>query len=181
MVGAILTQNTNWANVEIAVARLKESKMLSPGRMYFKRRYLPALIRSSGYYRIKSKRLISFVKYCLDRYQGSVRKMSKVPTAQLRTELREVYGIGEETADSILLYALNRPVFVVDAYTRRIFSRHRSIQYSDEYQRIQSYVMDNLKMTADQYNEFHALLVNVGKNYCHKNDPDCSLCPVNNF
>ena len=155
--------------------------MLEPNRMYVKRRSLPLLIRSSGYYRVKSKRLVTFVKHLIDNYQGSIRKMSKVPTARLRTELRQIKGIGNETADSMLLYALHRPVFVIDAYTRRIFSRHRLIGYSDDYMKIQRIFTDIIPPDTDQYNEYHALLVCVGKKYCHKNDPDCSSCPVNNF
>jgi endonuclease-3 related protein len=181
MAGAILTQNTNWSNVALSIARLKKAGLMTPDRMYTKRRSLAGLIRSSGYFRVKSKRLMSFVRYYLDKYQGSVRKMSKIPTDQLRIELRQVNGIGDETADSILLYALDRPVFVVDAYTRRILSRHRLIKYSDDYRNIQSIFTDNVPVSAEEYNEYHALLVYVGKKYCHKNDPDCSLCPVNSF
>ncbi|OGC40536.1 hypothetical protein A2Y85_01390 [candidate division WOR-3 bacterium RBG_13_43_14] len=181
MVGAILTQNTNWANVTSSIANLKKAGMLNPGQMYAKRRSLPKMIRSSGYFRIKSQRLISFVKYYLDKYQGSVMKILKVSAEKLRIELLQVYGVGDETADSILLYALNRPVFVIDAYTRRIFSRHRLINYSDEYRKIQRIFHDNLPTVVDQYNEYHALLVYLGKNYCHKHDPDCSLCPINSF
>lgn len=181
MVGALLTQNTNWANVKRSIAGLRKAGMLNPARMYARRRSLPGLIRSSGYYRIKSRRLISFVEYYLDKYRGSVRRMSSVPTEKLRAELLEVNGIGDETADSILLYALNRPVFVIDSYTRRVFARHRLCRYSDDYLRIQRLFHVNVPAAAGRYNEYHALIVVLGKTYCHKHDPDCSLCPINNF
>ncbi len=181
MIGAILTQNTNWENVARSIDRLKNAGMLNPKQMYKNRRYLPELIRSCGYFRVKSKRLIAFLKYYLGKYQGSFKKISMIATVQLRSELLAVNGIGNETADSILLYAFNRPLFVVDAYTRRIFARHRMIDNSDEYLKIQRVFHDNIPKNTRQYNEYHALLVRLGKKYCHKNAPDCTLCPINSF
>lgn len=179
MVGAILTQNTNWNNVERAIRNLKREKLLSVSKLSkIPRSKLAYLIKPAGYYNIKAKRLNSFLKFFQKNYQGSVKKMSLDDTLQLRRKLLSVNGIGQETADSILLYALNKPVFVIDAYTKRIFSRHHFIKDDAEYEKIQALFMKNLKNNVKLFNEYHALLVRLGKEFCRKNNPRCNTCPL---
>jgi endonuclease-3 related protein len=180
MLGAILTQNTNWQNVTKAIGNLKGKKLLSPDKLRkIPLKRLAALIRPAGYYNIKSKRLKEFLKFFFKHYQGSVKKMSAVDTFVLREQLLSVNGVGPETADSILLYALDKPVFVVDAYTKRIFSRHRLIKEDADYRELQNLFMRNLKKDVKLFNEFHALLVKLGKDYCLKRRPRCEICPLN--
>ncbi len=179
MVGAILTQNTNWGNVEKAIRNLKAKKVLNAQKLnQLSGKKLALLIRPSGFYNLKSKRLKEFLRFLFSRYGGKIRKMALVNTANLRRELLSVQGIGRETADSILLYALNKPIFVVDAYTRRIFSRHKLIPEDATYDEIQSLFMCNLKNEAKLFNEYHALLVKLGKEFCLKRRPRCEECPV---
>ncbi|MFA5115065.1 MAG: endonuclease III domain-containing protein [Candidatus Omnitrophota bacterium] len=179
MAGAILTQNTNWSNVEKAVANLKKEKLLSP-RKLFKAplNKIARLIRPSGYYNVKAGRLKEFSGFLCRSYQGSIRKMARQGHWQLRRQLLAVKGIGEETADSILLYSLSKPVFVVDAYTRRILLRHRLIKEGAGYQDVQNLFMENIKNRLKLFNEYHALLVRVGKDFCFKNNPRCQGCPL---
>jgi endonuclease-3 related protein len=179
MVGAILTQNTNWQNVEKAILNLKREKLLTPKRLSaVSLKKLASCIRSAGYYNIKAKRLKSFLEYLVVRYRGNIQKMSQIETGLLREELLGVNGIGPETADSILLYALNKPIFVVDAYTKRILARHGLISEDSSYIEVQKLFMQNLKKEVKLYNEYHALLVKVGKEYCLKNKPRCNICPL---
>jgi endonuclease III related protein len=179
MVGAILTQNTNWSNVERALKQLKQEKALTPAKLYgLPRGRLARLIRSAGYYNIKAKRLKEFLRFFFKEYGGSVAKISRVPEQALRRKLLAVNGIGPETADSILLYALNKPVFVVDAYTKRILARHGLIQEDSDYQEVQNLFMQNLKKDVKLFNEYHALFVKLGKEFCLKRKPKCDLCPL---
>ncbi|MDD4893953.1 MAG: endonuclease III domain-containing protein [Candidatus Omnitrophica bacterium] len=179
MIGAMLTQNTNWLNVEKAIANLKKYKLLKPQALYkLPDKRLAELIRPSGYYNIKAKRLKSFLKFFIDFSGGNIKNISHVPTPSLRRQLLAVKGIGPETADSMLLYALNRPVFVVDAYTKRILLRHRFIGPDADYDKIQNLFMKNLKSGVKLFNEYHALLVRLGKDFCLKNKPRCSGCPL---
>jgi endonuclease-3 related protein len=179
MVGAILTQNTNWANVEKAIRNLKRNKVFTARKLNrLPPAKLAALIRPAGYYNIKAKRLKNFLIFFLKHYRGSAGIMSAESAACLRQELLSVNGIGPETADSILLYALNKPVFVVDAYTKRIFSRHKLIQDNASYAQLQDLFMHNLKPGAKLFNEYHALLVKLGKEFCLKNKPKCNICPL---
>jgi len=179
MLGAILTQNTNWHNVERAIHNLKKEKLLSVSKLAkVSQGKLACLIKPTGYYNIKAKRLNSFLKFFLKNYQGSIKKISSEHTPQLRRKLLSVNGIGQETADSILLYALNKPVFVIDAYTKRIFYRHHFIDGNAEYENIQALFMQHLKKNNKLFNEYHALLVRLGKEFCLKNNPRCSICPL---
>ncbi|MEO0124393.1 MAG: endonuclease III domain-containing protein [candidate division WOR-3 bacterium] len=181
MVGAILTQNTNWQNVEKAINNIKRANLLHPHKLLENREKISQLIRPSGFYKLKSKRLISFLKYFVERYNGEVKNFNKKETNYLRNELLSVPGIGPETADSILLYALNRPVFVVDAYTRRMLKRHNLISEKADYNDIQKFFESNLPRDIQLYNEYHALIVRLGKEYCKKNDPLCDICPIHNI
>lgn len=179
MVGAILTQNTAWGNVERAIKRLKAEGALSPSFLQrVDEMVLSEWIRPAGYYRIKARRLKNFFDFFLREYQGKIQKMQNQPLESLRRELLAVKGIGPETADSILLYALNMPTFVVDTYTHRIFFRHRFIDENIGYEELQSYFMDHLPSDPQLYNEYHALLVRLGKEYCKKKEPRCDACPL---
>lgn len=173
IVGAILTQSTNWKNVEKAITNLKEANLLSPEKLYsISIKKLERLIRPSGYYRAKAKKLKSFLSYLFSHYDGKLELMFSQPMEKLREELLSVYGLGEETVDSILLYAGDKPIFVVDAYTKRIFSRLGLITEQANYKTIQKMFMDNLPTDSKLFNEYHALLVAFGKNQCKK-EPLC--------
>lgn len=179
IVGAVLTQNTSWRNVEKAIARLREADVLSPRRLIaLSQAELEELIRPAGYFRVKAERLRRVVRWIVDRYDGRVENLSAAPCDRLRAELLAINGIGPETADSILLYALGKPVFVVDAYTKRIASRHGWIDAEADYHALQAFFTDNLPEDVGLYNEYHALLVRVGKDYCRKQRPICSQCPL---
>lgn len=176
-IGAILTQATAWRNVELAIARLKDNDLLSPGSLIAAgEEVLADLIRPSGYYRQKAARLISLDRYILSR-GSSMDWLKQEDPKELRQELLAVNGIGPETADSILLYAGNHPVFVVDAYTRRILHRLGLIQASLDYHRIQQLFMDQLPKDPALYQQYHALIVALGKEACNPK-PRCGLCPL---
>jgi len=182
IVGAILTQNTSWTNVEGAIAHLRRERLLSPAaieRIPVHR--LATLIRSSGYFRQKARKLKAFVKFLRARYQGSLNRLFAMPTGDLREQLLSVHGIGPETADSILLYAGKHSVFVVDAYTRRILERHRLAQGNEPYDQIQQLFESSLPSDPKLFNEYHALIVHTGKHFCHKRQPDCQRCPLQQF
>ncbi len=179
MVGAILTQNTSWSNVEKAIANLKKKKVLIPEKLCrLPENKLAKLIKPAGYYNIKARRLRNFLNFFMDHYKGNVKKMSKTDTSVLRKELLSVNGIGPETADSILLYALNKPVFVVDAYTKRILLRHGLLPEKSDYGFVQNLFMRELKTDVKLFNEYHALLVKLGKEFCRKGKPKCEVCPL---
>lgn len=178
MVGAILTQNTNWANVEKAIANLKLTGCLSPEKLYnLDLRQLAELIRPAGYYNIKTKRLKNFMKWLFENYAGDLANLESVKTDTLRAELLAIKGIGNETADSILLYALNRPIFVVDAYSARVAARHRLIEPDADYGQLRELFQSNLPQDIQLFNEYHALLVRVGKEFC-KPKARCPGCPL---
>lgn len=182
IVGAILTQNTNWSNVERAIKNLKKAKVLEAKKLYkLPHSKLAGLIRPAGYFNIKAGRLKEFLRFFFQNYQGDLKNMRKKKSAVLREELLAVKGIGPETADSILLYALNRPIFVVDAYTRRILFRHSLIEEGASYSQIQNLFMKSVQNDVELFNEYHALLVRLGKDFCLKSKPKCSICPLINF
>jgi endonuclease III related protein len=212
IVGAYLTQNTAWTNVEKALRSLRKARLLTVGGI---RRTpvdeLERLIRSAGYFRQKAQRLKTFVSFLDDRYGGSLARMFARPTAELRDELLGLNGVGPETADSILLYAGNHPVFVVDAYTRRILERHGIIRQATNYEEIRTLFqtalgksrppihvggtagppgschrpspMSTAQRTAlvQHFNEMHGLIVGVGKTHCLKSQPRCEQCPLQKF
>jgi endonuclease-3 related protein len=181
-VGAILTQNTSWSNVERAISQLRAHKLLSVAAIEdVPLVRLALLIRSSGYFRQKARKLKAFVQFLRVEYQGSLDKLFAAPTSQLREQLLGVHGIGPETADSILLYAGNHPVFVVDAYTRRILERHQLTHHKDSYEQIRRRFEANLPAEPALFNEYHALIVLTGKQFCRKRDPDCEHCALQSF
>jgi endonuclease-3 related protein len=178
MVGAVLVQNTSWKNVERAIGNLRDAGLLEPLALYA----LPAaeleqLIQPAGYFRVKAKRLRNLLRYAVERYDGSLNAMRETDAAQLREELLAVNGVGPETADSILLYALDKPVMVVDAYTHRIWARHGWVDYDVDYHMLQEEVATGLSDEAPLFNELHALIVNVGHHWC-KRVPKCDECPL---
>ena len=176
IVGAVLTQNTAWRNVEKAIRNIKLKKLLSIKKLTrLPVAELAQLIKPSGFYNIKAQRLHNLLSFLTQNYQGSLAKMNNIPTEQLRNNLLSVNGIGFETADSILLYAFSKPAFVVDAYTRRIFSRHQFFPYATEYSAIQNLFTDNLPKRTKIYNEYHSLIVRLAKEHCKKT-PNCSEC-----
>lgn len=176
MVGAILTQNTNWANVERAIQNLKKERALNPAAIYsLKLNKLARLIRPCGYYNIKANRLKNFIAYLFSKYSGKLTNMHQRPTGTLRREMLGVKGIGPETVDSIILYALKRPIFVIDAYTRRIMDCQGIINSNSGYDEIQSVFMKNLPANVKLFNEYHALLVEHAKRVC-KTIPKCQEC-----
>ncbi len=178
MVGAILTQNTSWNNVEKAIQKLKDKGVLDArGIHQLKESCLARLIRSSGYYRIKAERLKVFVNFLFENYDGNIKRMRKEALQTMREKLLQVKGIGPETADSILLYGLKKPIFVVDAYTKRILSRHGMVSENASYGEIQRLFMDFLPPDERLFNEYHALLVHLGKTLC-KRVPRCDICPL---
>jgi endonuclease-3 related protein len=177
-VGAILTQNTNWANVEKAIGNLKKKMVLNSTSIYkMKTEKLASLIRPAGYFNIKAGRLKSFINFLMSEYHGSMKKMRNEEMHTLRTKLLNVHGIGPETADSILLYALDKPFFVTDAYTKRVLSRHNIIKHDAGYNHIQNLFQSTLEKDAVLFNEYHALFVKLGKTYCRKK-PLCRGCPL---
>lgn len=182
ILGAILTQNTAWGNVERAIDNLRQARLLTPRALErVPRPRLARLIRSSGYFRQKAKKLKAFVLFLRKNYSGSLARMFRRPTAELREELLAVHGIGPETADSILLYAGNHPVFVVDAYTKRILFRHGLVPEKVDYQEVRQLFESHLPRDARLWNDYHALLVNVGKNWCRTRTPLCEQCPLGPF
>jgi endonuclease III related protein len=177
-VGAILTQNTNWGNVARAIAALKDQDLLEPQVLQaVPETELARLIRSSGYYNIKARRLKNFLDFMGSHYQHSMTHLAADDLADLRPALLSVKGIGPETADSILLYALAKPTFVVDAYTFRILSRHGLIPEVCSYEELRQLFMEHLPPQVDLYKEYHALLVRLGKEQCRP-QPRCASCPV---
>jgi endonuclease-3 related protein len=182
IVGAILTQNTSWTNVERAIRALKREKLLSIEAMErLNEERLAELVRSSGYFRQKARKLKELVGFVRERYRGSLDRMFATATEELRRELLEVHGIGPETADSILLYAGGHAVFVVDAYTRRILERHGLASGKETYEAIRELFERNLPADVELFNEYHALIVHTGKNSCGKREAKCEGCALRKF
>jgi endonuclease-3 related protein len=177
IVGAILTQSAAWTNVEKGILNLKKAGMLTPQALRnLSHEELAGLIHSCGYFNAKAVKLKAFAEWFGERFDDSLEKMFAVETFSLREELLEVHGVGEETADSILLYAGNKPIFVIDAYTRRVIDRLGLRPDGSQYGDYQSLFMENLPLDARMFNEYHALFVALGKNHCLKNKPLCQEC-----
>lgn len=193
IIGAILTQNTAWTNVEKAILNLKQAKKLDPESMKkLSHSELAELIRPAGYFNVKAKRLQHFLDFLFQNYQGDLKKMFKTPWEELRKKLLSVNGIGPETADSILLYAGRKPSFVIDAYTKRIFSRHRLLHAADKskkplseqqllalsYEEWREIFMKALPQDIRIFNDFHAQIVMLGKRFCKASKTLCEQCPL---
>ncbi len=180
MVGAVLTQNTNWKNVSRAITALKKENLLTLEALSsIPVEHLALKIKPAGYYNLKAVRLKNLLNCINHEYNGKIDDFQNEPTGLLRKQLLKVKGIGPETADSILLYAAGKPVFVVDAYTHRILFRHNLITEEEQYAEIQTLFMDSLPEDVSLFNEYHALLVRLGKEFCKKSKPLCISCPIN--
>jgi endonuclease-3 related protein len=178
MVGAVLTQNTNWQGVEKAIRNLNKNGLLSLGKLHhISVEELAEFIKPAGYFNLKARRLKNLIGMVAEAYGGDLEAMEQMETAQLRRELLSVNGVGPETADSILLYAFHRPIFVVDTYTYRVTSRHGLIEDEVNYQALQDMFMQHLPFDVDMFNEYHALLVRVGKLHCGRR-ARCEGCPL---
>lgn len=179
MVGAVLVQNTAWRNVERAINNLREAGVMELYALHsLPPEELAELIRPAGYFQVKAKRLRNLLKFVIDEHDGSLDAMFRTNIATLREQLLAIHGIGPETADAILLYAGGLPTFVVDTYTHRVLARHGWIGYDADYHKIKDYFESTLPADANLYNEYHALLVRVGKDYCRKSAPKCEECPL---
>ena len=175
IIGAVLTQNTSWKNVEKAITELKKHECISLSCIYkTDREKLASLIKSAGFYRQKSSTLKSLSEYLTADFNEDIKK----DHLTFRKNLLKIKGIGKETADSILLYAFDIPVFVIDTYTKRMLLRHGVIEENADYDSIQSLFHQYLPRDAYLYNEFHALFVKLGKEYCLKKSPKCDKCPI---
>ena len=179
IVGAILTQNTAWTNVEKAIRNLRKAGLLTPAEMTRAgNSRLARLIRPAGYYRIKADRLKNISRFVMRECGGQLRRLRSQDAGHIRKKLLSVKGVGPETADSILLYALGKPVFVVDAYTKRIFSRHGLTEEDASYEKVQTLVHEHFPPDVRSLNQFHALLVETAKRFCRKKAGQCGECPL---
>ena len=177
----MLVQNTNWKNVEKAIANLRDADLLEPHALVgLPVDELEELVRPAGYFRVKARRLLNLMQWLVDRYDGSLDATFQTPLAELRGELLGVNGVGPETADSILLYAGNLPTFVVDTYTHRVMARHGWIGFDAEYADLKDLFESSLPDDVRLFNEFHALFVRVGKEHCGT-QPKCAGCPLAEF
>ena len=178
MVGAVLTQNTSWSNVEKAITGLKKRSILNIKALHdISVPELAEEIRPAGYFNIKAARLKNLIRFIFERYDGDISMLLMEKTDVLREGLLSIRGVGPETADSILLYAVGRPIFVIDSYTHRILNRHGLADDQASYHELQGLFMDNLAEDTGLFNEFHALIVRIGKQYCRRK-PLCSICPL---
>ncbi len=178
MVGAVLTQNTAWTNVEKAIRRLRRERVLQPQALHaVETATLAEWIRPAGYFRLKADRLKSLTTALMRDFDGNLNRCFKLSDEDLRAWLLAVKGIGPETADSILLYAAGRAQFVVDAYTRRVLERHDWLAAHASYDEVARLFMENLPRDVALYNEYHALIVQLGKTYCRP-QPRCASCPL---
>ena len=181
-VGAVLTQNTAWTNVEKAIANLKAADMLDIRRMHAADNgILASFIRPSGYYNIKTKRLKNLISLVMDSFSGDLEVFFAQDLDKLRCALLGVNGIGKETADSICCYAADKQIFVVDAYTKRILLRHALIDPDWRYEDIQQLFAQRLPNRLDMYKDLHAYIVFIGKEYCKTRAPRCDVCPLNGW
>ena len=179
IVGAILTQCTSWVNVETAIGNLKGAGLLSPEALFdVDDDVLRELIKPAGYFNAKTVKLKAFVSFLNGEYCGDLSLFLAEPLEVLRSRLLSIHGVGPETADSIILYAANKPSFVVDAYTGRIFSRLGLVDESITYDKLKAFFMDNLPSDVGLYKEYHALVVELGKFFCKRSNPLCVGCPL---
>jgi endonuclease III related protein len=182
ILGAVLTQNTSWKNVELALLNLRAAGVFTPTAVEKVHiRSLQALVRPSGYYRQKARALKAFVHFLQTGYRGSLKRMFATPTIELREKLLRVWGIGPETADAILLYAGQHPVFVVDAYTKRMMARHGWIADKAKYEEVRWMFERQFPGEVERFKEFHGLIVTVGKNWCRKQVAECEKCPLGRY
>jgi endonuclease-3 related protein len=178
IIGAVLTQNTSWKNVEKAIDNLKQHNVLDIETLYkMNRETLALIIKPSGFYNVKSGRLKNIINVIYNDYSANISHLKNINMLTLRDKLLEINGIGRETADSIILYALNKPIFVVDVYTKRFLKNHRLYDKESDYDTVQRFFMKNLPNDTYLFNEFHALIVYLCQNFCKK-VPLCNRCPL---
>lgn len=182
ILGAILTQNTNWNNASIALRRLRSAGLLNFAKLRKASiAELETCIRPAGFYRQKARTIKAFLAWLSENASGSLARFFHQPEETLRRALLGVKGLGSETADAILLYAGRKPYFVADAYTRRILSRHGLVSPQANYAETQEFIHRHLPKEEGLYNEFHALLVEIGKRYCRRNEALCDGCPLEEY
>ena len=180
IVGAILTQNTSWKNVSRAIGNLKNRDLLTPeGMRGLSHSDLEELVRPSGYFRQKAGRLRNFISFLFQYHEGELSSLFSLEKDEMRRQLLNVNGIGPETADSIILYAANKPTFVIDKYTIRIFSEIGLLEENSTYEAAKSFFEYRLLEDVKLFNEYHALIVRLGYSICRKRNPICSICPLN--
>jgi endonuclease III related protein len=178
IVGAVLTQNTSWKNVEKAIDNLKQHNVLDIETLYkMDRETLALIIKPSGFYNIKSNRLKNIINVIYNDYSANILNLNNINMWTIREKLLEINGIGRETADSIILYALKKPIFVVDVYTKRFLRNHRLYDEENDYDTVQRFFMNNLPNDTYLFNEFHALIVYLCQSFCKK-VPLCNSCPL---
>lgn len=181
VIGAILTQNTNWRNVEIAIKNLKEHNLLDPFKIYqINNDILKNNIKPTGFYNQKATYLKNICKFIIDELNGDITNLKKLTTIEARNKLLNIKGVGFETADSILLYAVKIPVFIIDLYTKRFLTRINISLPNNNYNDIQKYITENINNDVNLFSEFHALIVEHSKRYCRKK-PICSSCFLNSY
>lgn len=181
-VGAILTQSVAWKNVAKAINNLKTAKLLGLREMYLAPvEDIETQIIPTMYYRMKARKLKAFVSHVSEKYNGDLNAFWQKDLPELREELLGIYGIGPETADSIILYAAEKPVFVVDAYTKRIFTRLGLFPEEITYSGMQEFFMRHLPPDVPHYNQFHAIIVGIGNSFCGNKKPKCGTCPIENL
>lgn len=179
LIGAVLVQNTAWRNVEKALDNLRDAGCLNARRLYaLPVEELAELIRPAGYYRIKAQRLRNLLQLVVERYDADLATLFAVPPDVLRNELLEVQGVGPETADAIMLYAGQIPSFVADTYAHRVLARHGWLDFEADYTAVKEFFEERLPSDVRLYNEYHALLVRVGKEHCKSGEPKCDGCPL---
>jgi len=178
IIGAVLTQNTSWKNVEKAIENLKRHDAVNVDRLYsMDKTELARIILPSGFYNIKSNRLKNLIDVIYNEYDSNISNLYSINVWHTREKLLAIKGIGKETADSIILYALNKPIFVIDAYTKRFLQNHRLYNGESDYDSLQRFFMENLPADTYLFNEFHALIVYLCQNFCKK-IPVCEGCPL---
>lgn len=182
ILGAILTQNTTWHNATLALRNLRKSGLLSwQALRHACLSGLEACVRPSGFYRQKARTIRDFVDWLSREHAGSLDRLFSLSTDELRRRLLDLRGLGPETADAIILYATQRPLFVADAYTRRVLARHGFVSDAADYHQTQEFLHAHLPPDTSLFNEFHALLVAVGKKHCKPQSPRCAGCPLEEF
>lgn len=182
ILGAILVQNTSWNNAALALQRLREAGLLKlPRLQQASPARLESCVRPAGFYRQKTAAIRNFIEWLQRCHQGSLARLFARPAADVRQELLRIKGLGAETVDAILLYAGRQPFFVADAYTRRILSRHSFVPPAARYDEVQEFLHRSLPSDPSLFNEFHALLVEAGKRFCKRREPNCEACPLREF
>jgi len=182
ILGAILVQNTAWQNAALALKQLRQKGLLNLARLRgASRAEMESCVRPAGFFRQKTRTIQKFLTWLERNCHGSLKTMFSLKTELARHQLLAIKGLGPETVDAILLYAGHRPVFVADNYTRRILARHEMVKSGADYAEVQQFLHQHLPADPDIYNEYHALLVEVGKKYCKRTDPLCDKCPLQEF